>query len=155
MVKLVFLGSFPICFVETLLILYRIGIKCNDMNLNQVTVPSVNIPTAIEFYKRLGLKLIVEALPHYARFECPDGTSTFSVHRTDQLPDGDGTYVYFECDDLDATVASLRAAGTIFEELPNDKSWLWREARLRDPDNNIIILYYAGDNRKNPPWRVN
>ncbi|PQJ10067.1 glyoxalase/bleomycin resistance/extradiol dioxygenase family protein [Flavipsychrobacter stenotrophus] len=125
------------------------------MNLNQVTVPSVNIPAAIAFYQRLGLKLIVEALPHYARFECPDGTSTFSVHLTDRLPDGEGTYVYFECDDLDGTVASLIASGTLFEELPNDKSWLWREARLRDQDNNIIILYYAGDNRKNPPWRVN
>lgn len=48
------------------------------MNLNQVTVPSLDLAKSISFYKRLGLKLIVEALPHYARFVCPDGDSTFS-----------------------------------------------------------------------------
>jgi len=42
----------------------------------------------------------------------------------------------------------------VFEELPNDKKWLWREARLRDTDNNQIILFFAGKNRKNPPWRI-
>jgi len=42
----------------------------------------------------------------------------------------------------------------IFEELPTDKGWLWREARLKDPDNNQLILFYAGDNRKNPPWKI-
>jgi hypothetical protein len=38
--------------------------------------------------------------------------------------------------------------------MPNNKSWLWREARLKDPDNNQLILYYAGINRQNPPWRI-
>ncbi|MEM7380928.1 MAG: VOC family protein, partial [Bacteroidota bacterium] len=41
------------------------------------------------------------------------------------------------------------------EELPRDQSWLWREARLKDPDGNTLILYHAGENRKNPPWRIN
>jgi len=51
------------------------------MNLNQVTLHSSDIARSIEFYRRLGLKLIVEALPRYARFECPDGDSTFSVEK--------------------------------------------------------------------------
>jgi hypothetical protein len=25
---------------------------------------------------------------------------------------------------------------------------------LRDPDGNILCLYHAGDNRRNPPWRL-
>ena len=49
------------------------------MRLNQVTVTVSNVAAAIVFYRRLGLKLIVES-PHYARFECPQGESTFSIH---------------------------------------------------------------------------
>ena len=33
-------------------------------------------------------------------------------------------------------------------------SYLWREARLRDPDGHQIRLYDAGVNRLNPPWRI-
>ena len=124
------------------------------MNLNQVTVPSKNILKSITFYKTLGLELVVEALPHYARFVCPDGNATFSVHLVEELPKGDGIYVYFECDDLDERVGELEQKGIVFDELPNDKSWLWREARLKDPDGNKIILYFGGENRLNPPWRV-
>jgi catechol 2,3-dioxygenase-like lactoylglutathione lyase family enzyme len=124
------------------------------MNLNQITVPSLNIPESIAFYKKIGLELIVEALPHYARFVCPNGNATISVHLVEELPKGDGIYVYFECDDLDERVNSLKTKGVVFDELPNDKPWLWREARLKDPDGNRLILYFAGKNRLNPPWRI-
>ncbi len=110
------------------------------MNLNQVTVPSVNVEAATIFYQKLGLKLIVKAFPHYVRFECPNGTATFSVHLVEKLPKGDGVYVYFECDNLDELVKELIAEGIEFTELPKDQSWLWREARLKDPDGNQLIL---------------
>jgi len=124
------------------------------MNLNQVTVPSADVEVATAFYKKLGLKLIVDARPNYVRFECPVGDATFSLHRVDTLPSGEGTYVYFEVDDLDDKVADLIGSGIVFDEMPEDRSWLWREARLIDPDGNKIILFRAGENRKNPPWRV-
>lgn len=124
------------------------------MNLNQVTVPSLDIRKAILFYEKLGLKLIVKALPHYARFLCPDGNSTFSVHLTESIPKGETVMVYFECGNLDKQVQELISEGIEFEELPNDKSWLWREARLKDPDGNQLVLYYAGENRIHPPWRI-
>lgn len=124
------------------------------MNLNQITVPSLDVAKAISFYEKLGFHLIVRALPHYARFECPMGDATFSIHQVDRLPQGDGVYVYFECVDLDEEVSKLMAKGIVFEEAPQDKPWLWREARLRDLDNNQLILFFGGDNRKNPPWRV-
>lgn len=124
------------------------------MNLNQITVPVLNIEKSIEFYRKLGLKLIVKSLPDYARFECPDSDSTFSINRVDQLPKGEGIWIYFEDDNLDETVRSLQEKGIEFEELPTDKSWLWREAKLKDLDKNQIIIYYAGKNRKNPPWRI-
>ncbi len=124
------------------------------MNLNQVTIPSLDIEKSIAFYQTLGLKLIVKALPHYARFECPEGSSTFSVHKVEQLPSGDGVHIYFECNNLDNYVNELISKGIEFDEMPNDKNWLWREATLKDIDNNHLILYFAGENRLNPPWRL-
>jgi len=124
------------------------------MNLNQITIPSQDLKKSIPFYETLGLKLIVKALPHYARFECPDGNSTFSLHQRDQLPTGDGIYVYFECENLDEKVAALKTKGIKFDLEPTDQTWLWREARLKDLDGNQLILFYGGENRLNPPWRV-
>ncbi|MDO6489918.1 glyoxalase/bleomycin resistance protein/dioxygenase superfamily protein [Cellulophaga sp. RHA_52] len=124
------------------------------MNLNQVTVPSLDLTKSIPFYEKLGLKLIVKALPHYARFVCPDGNSTFSVHQTKELPKGEGIYVYFECKNLDEQVNTIQQNGINFDLLPTDQSWMWREARLKDVDGNQLILFYAGENRLNPPWRI-
>lgn len=123
------------------------------MRLNQVTVPSRDLEPAIAFYEQLGMQLIVKTLPHYARLLCPDG-STFSIHLSDKLPGGDGVWIYFEYEDLDAEVARLSAASIVFETQPEDKPWLWREARLKDPDGNQLIFYFAGENRLNPPWRL-
>jgi len=125
------------------------------MNLNQITIPSINVEKAIAFYKILGLKLIVDASPRYVRFECPDGDATFSIHQVETLPKGNGISIYFEDEQLDDWVEKLQQKGIVFSELPNDKPWLWREAHLKDPDGNHLILFYAGTNRKAPPWRVN
>jgi predicted enzyme related to lactoylglutathione lyase len=93
-------------------------------------------------------------LPHYARFEATNG-ATFSLSQQDDLPTGNGVTVYFELENLDEYVESLVQSGFQFDELPNDKSYLWREARLKDLDGNKVILYYAGENRLNPPWKIN
>ena len=124
------------------------------MRLNQVTVPSTDIARSVEFYKRLGLIQIVEDLPKYARFVCPDGDATFSIHRADEPPTGVRPVVYFECENLDDTVAELKQRGVQFDSDPVDQPWLWREAYLRDPDGNPICLYSAGKNRLKPPWRL-
>lgn len=123
------------------------------MKLNQVTVPALDVATSIEFYVGLGLNLIVRA-PHYARFECPDGDSTFSVHLVEDAQRGTGAVVYFECDDLDRRVTELKARGYVFAKDPTDEPWLWREARLFDPAHNEVCLYRAGENRRFPPWRI-
>ena len=124
------------------------------MKLNQVIVPSTDVAKPIEFYKRLGLIQIVDSPPKYARFVCPYGDATFSVHHADDLTTGARPVVYFECDDLDETVAELKRRGVEFESDPVDQTWLWREAYLRDPDGNLICLFSAGENRLNPPWRI-
>lgn len=126
------------------------------MNLNQVTVEVSDIARSRAFYERLGLTLIVLS-DHYARFVCPAGpgetAATLSIHLSPVVTAG-GTGLYFECDDLDARVEALRADGVEFERGPVDQRWLWREAWLRDPDGNRLCLYFAGDNRIDPPWRI-
>ena len=54
---------------------------------------------------------------------------------------------------ISSTVGMI-ASDFEFTKLPADERWLWREARLLDPSGNVICLYRAGDNRKNPPWRI-
>lgn len=125
------------------------------MNLNQITIPSLDVLRAIEFYKKLGLKLIVHTHDAYARFECPDGDSTFSIHQTTALPTGLGVIVYFEVVDVSKTVGELIEKGIEIDELPKEQAWLWTEAHLKDLDGNQIIIYKADENRKNPPWRIN
>jgi catechol 2,3-dioxygenase-like lactoylglutathione lyase family enzyme len=121
------------------------------MNLNQVTIAVKDVARAVAFYELLGLKLIVRS-PHYARFESGNGAS-FSVHVTPDAQPSQ-TVVYFECADLDAQAARLVQHGVPFESMPQDMPWLWREARLRDPEGNPVCLYWAGENRLHPPWRI-
>ena len=124
------------------------------MNLNQVTVYTPKPMETAEFYKKLGLKIIVDSLPRYGRWECPDGETTLSIHAAENVPENQSLVLYFECEDLDAKVRELKERGLNFEQEPTDQVWAWREAYLRDPAGNRICLYYAGENRKNPPWRV-
>lgn len=125
------------------------------MNLNQVTISSTDVAKATEFYKKLGLRLIVDALPRYVRFECPDGDATFSIHHVEEVFENSNVTLYFEDENLDETVKTLQEKGIVFTSLPEDKSWRWREAQLNDLDGHHLILFKAGEDRKNPPWRVN
>lgn len=123
------------------------------MNLNQVTLPATDLAESAAFYRGMGFLQIVDT-GHYARFECPQGEATFSLHRVDDPPRGSGVIVYFESDRLDDWVAELQDEGYEFASPPADRRWLWREARLHDPAGNLLCLYHAGENRKHPPWRV-
>lgn len=125
------------------------------MNLNQITIPSLNVVEAIDFYKKLGLRLIVHTHDKYARFECPNGNSTFSIHEVESLPKGSGVIIYFEVENVAETVSELKEKGIAIDTMPTDQTWLWNEASLKDLDGNKIIVYHAGENRKNPPWRIN
>ncbi|MCF6264129.1 MAG: VOC family protein [Xanthomonadales bacterium] len=107
---------------------------------------------ATRFYLILGFTQIVDS-PHYARFECPDGGSTFSLLLTGSSFEN-GSIIYFESENLNQWVDDLKLKGIKFEQDPTDQSYLWREATLSDPSGNKIKLYWAGEARLNPPWRV-
>lgn len=128
------------------------------MRLNQVTVPLVDYDKSVAFYKRLGLKQIVDSPPRYARFELPEADggepATFSIEKVDGWRGGDWPEIWFESDRLDDLVAELEAKGIAFESEPETMSYLWCVAHLRDPAGNRITLYHAGANRRFPPWRM-
>ena len=121
-------------------------------SLNQITLACSDYAASVAFYRRLGLRQIVDSAGNgYARFECPNGV-TLSIHRSAE-PTG-STTIYFEQAQLDDWCKSLAEAGVAFDQMPQDESWGWREARLRDPHGNIICLYQAGENRRYPAWRI-
>jgi len=124
------------------------------VNLDQVTIHCSKTVETVEFFQKLGLRLIVDSLPRYARLECPDGDSTLSINIADEAPAANQIVLYFECDDLNGEVERLRSLGLEFTQEPKDEPWLWRQAYLLDPNGNKICLFHAGENRKNPPWRV-
>lgn len=127
------------------------------MILNQITIPCLDYGTSVAFYKQLGMTQIVDAPPRYARFESHDGSgATLSLHAVEQATQH-GVVVYFDypsADDLDRHVNVLVDKGVQFDALPEDQSWGWREARLKDPAGNEVCLMFAGDNRRFPSWRL-
>jgi hydroxymethylpyrimidine/phosphomethylpyrimidine kinase len=121
-------------------------------SLNHVTMGCRDYAASVNFYLALGLQLIVDSSSNgYARFEAPNGV-TFSLQQSDDV--AASTIIYFESKRLDAWVTELASQGFAFEQLPQDKSWGWREARLLDPAGNIVCLYKAGENRRYPAWRI-
>jgi hydroxymethylpyrimidine/phosphomethylpyrimidine kinase len=126
----------------------------NGPRLNQVTVTVTDYAKAVTFYRAIGLRQIVDSAENgYARFEA-EGGATFSIQADPDEKISATTAVYFECDDLDERVEQLARSGIPFEHGPRNQPWMWREARLRDPDGNIIFMYKAGEARRYPPWRM-
>lgn len=124
------------------------------MNLNHVTLIVTELQRSIDFYRLLGLVPIVHAPPRYARFVCPQGDATLSIEVTGEAAFPARTQLYFECEAFDQRVDQLQAAGLVFRQLPTDMDYLWREARLSDPDGHEVRLYFAGHNRRDPPWKI-
>ena len=123
------------------------------LRLNQVTVTGKDYAKMVDFYRKLGLKQIVDSPENqYARFEA--GGATFSIQCDPEAEIGETVAIYFECDDLDQRVERLARNGIPFEHGPRNQPWMWREARLRDPSGNTIFFYRAGEARRFPPWRL-
>ncbi len=127
------------------------------MRFNHITLEVADLERSKAFYRTLGLIQIVDSPPRYARFRFPDGDSTLSVEVIENATGApSGVELFFECEDIDARVARLKANGLVFEQEPTDMLYLWREARLRDPDGHDVRLYKenAADVRLNPPWKL-
>ena len=123
------------------------------MDMNQIIVEVGNFDQSVDFYQRLGFKLIVSARDEYARFELPSGSATFSIILSEN-PNPGASVIYLEVDDVDATYAKLIEGGVVFDAAPENQSYRWRTAPFKDPSGNRFCLYHAGLDRRFPPWRV-
>lgn len=124
------------------------------MRLSHVTLHVTDIPRSRAFYERLGFTLIVAA-DHYCRFIV--GSETTLSIEAHPAPIAPSAQVCMEFDTpaaLDAEISRLAGARVAIAEQPNDKTWLWREARVIDPDGHVLIYFFAGANKLDPPWRV-
>lgn len=124
------------------------------MRLSHVTLLVCDIPRARAFYQALGFTLIVDAA-HYCRF-ITEGDATVSIEKHDG-PIAPAAHIGIEFDSaaaLDARVETLRAAGIAIAEGPVNRTWLWRDAHIHDPDGHVLLFFYAGENKLDPPWRV-
>jgi catechol 2,3-dioxygenase-like lactoylglutathione lyase family enzyme len=85
-------------------------------------LPAQNLSRAKTFYAdKLGLTPIEER-PGGLRYQC--GNGFFSLFQSSGKPSGDHTQMAWEVDDIQATVAELRARGVVFEkyDLPSLKT---------------------------------
>ncbi len=124
------------------------------MRLSHVTLHVTDIAGSRAFYERLGFVLIVAA-DHYCRFVVGAGTTlSLEAHDGPLAPAAMICIEFDTCSALDREIARLDSAGIAIAEMPNDKTWLWREARLIDPDGHVLVYFFAGDNKLDPPWRV-
>ena len=122
--------------------------------LNQVTVTGTNYERSVEFYGRLGLKQIVdspERVMHVSRPQAASPSQSRSIRKrrsSRRLQSISNVTI-----STNAWSSSPEAASPS-STAPRNQPWMWREARLRDPDGNIIFFYKAGENRRFPPWRM-
>lgn len=120
-------------------------------HVNQITLGATDYAASVTFYRSLGLTQIVDSPDNgYARFEADNG-ATLSIHVGEGVG---GAMAYLECSDLDSRVSALASEGFAFDQMPQDEDWGWREARLCDPAGNVLCLYFGGENRRYPPWRI-
>jgi catechol 2,3-dioxygenase-like lactoylglutathione lyase family enzyme len=77
-------------------------------------LPAQDLARAKSFYRdKLGL-IPSEERPGGLRYQC--GNGWFSLFESAGIPSGNHTQLAWEIDDIEATVAQLRARGVVFEE---------------------------------------
>ncbi len=130
----------------------------SGLRLNQVTLGAIDMAESIVFYQRLGLTLIVDSAPRYARFEFPTPPNggepaTLSLSGAEKgwtAPEG-YPLIYLEVDDVETF---LKDCALTALSPPEMKSYLWHEADILDPSGNRLRIYTAGKARRFPPWRI-
>src|SRR5262245_59859223 len=98
--------------------------------IHQTSIRTKDTARAVAFYRdALGLKLLFEALPQLAFFDC--GGVRLMLSPAEPEFDHQGSVIYFAVEDIKATHAALTAAGVRFRsephmiaKLPDREVWL-------------------------------
>jgi methylmalonyl-CoA/ethylmalonyl-CoA epimerase len=111
--------------------------------IHQISIRTRDTARAVAFYRDvLGMKLLFEAPPQLAFFDC--GGVRLMLSPAEPEFDHQGSVIYFAVDDIKATHAALAAAGVAFRsqphmiaKLPDREVWL---ADFLDSEGNVLAL---------------
>jgi methylmalonyl-CoA/ethylmalonyl-CoA epimerase len=109
----------------------------------QISIRTKDTARAVAFYRdTLGLKLLFQAPPQLAFFDC-NGVRLMLSPAEPEF-DHQGSVIYFAVEDIKATHAALIAAGATFRsephliaKLPDREVWL---ADFLDSEGNVLAL---------------
>jgi methylmalonyl-CoA/ethylmalonyl-CoA epimerase len=109
----------------------------------QISIRTKDTARAVAFYRdTLGLKLLFQAPPQLAFFDC-NGVRLMLSPAEPEF-DHQGSVIYFGVEDIKATHAALTAAGATFRsephliaKLPDREVWL---ADFLDSEGNVLAL---------------
>jgi catechol 2,3-dioxygenase-like lactoylglutathione lyase family enzyme len=111
--------------------------------IHQVSIRISDIERAVRFYRdTLGLKLLFQAPPQLAFFDC--GGVRLMLSPPEPEFDHQGSVLYFAVDDIKAAYTALAAAGVTFRtaphlvaKLPDREVWL---TDFEDSEGNVLAL---------------
>jgi len=111
--------------------------------IHQVSIRTRDTARAVAFYRdTLGLKLLFEAPPQLAFFDC--GGVRLMLSPPEAEFDHQGSVLYFAVDDIKAAHTALAAAGVTFRtpphlvaKLPDREVWL---TDFEDSEGNVLAL---------------
>jgi len=111
--------------------------------IHQVSIRTRDTARAVAFYRdTLGLKLLFEAPPQLAFFDC--GGVRLMLSPPEAEFDHQGSVLYFAVDDIKAAHTALAAAGVTFRtaphmvaKLPDREVWL---TDFLDSEGNVLAL---------------
>jgi len=111
--------------------------------ISQISIRTTDTARAVAFYRHaLGLKLLFQAPPQLAFFDC--GGVRLMLSPAEPEFDHQGSVIYFAVDDIKAAHAALGAAGVKFRsephliaKLPDREVWL---ADFVDSEGNVLAL---------------
>jgi methylmalonyl-CoA/ethylmalonyl-CoA epimerase len=112
--------------------------------IEQVAIPVRDLPRAVTFYRdQLGMKLLFEAPPQLAFFDC-DGIRLALSISSDPMYDPPGSIVYYRVADIERAHAELEGRGIEFirgphrvAELGNCEVWM---AFFEDTEGNTLAI---------------
>jgi methylmalonyl-CoA/ethylmalonyl-CoA epimerase len=114
--------------------------------IGQIAMPVKDLSRAIEFYRdRLGLRLLFQAPPGLAFFDC-GGVRLLVEVPSDKEFAHPGSPLYFKVDDIDQAHADLKSRGVAFRgephliaKMPDHELWM---AFFDDGEGNTHALMH-------------
>ncbi len=112
--------------------------------IGQIAIAVSDLGQAVPFYRDvLGLKLLFEAPPRLAFFDC-GGVRLMITTQQGEAQDHHTSAIYYRVEDIQSAVAALKLRGVDLLREPGmtarmEDHELWM-AFLRDPDANLIAI---------------